>query len=160
MKDTDMHEVVKPCPVCGKKMIRRTLPEILLSNPPVVQYQWWCGNDGYQGDVERERDTSAEDRAFNQWRDANTDDTLYLYFLDQGHYSELIATGTDARLLQEQAKAYLRARYGETDVWAFENNIQLVHPNSPNPAGGGHYTDTLISSYPDLHKQAAEGKAR
>jgi len=35
--------MIKICPNCGKKMIKRYEDYILLTNPPQHPWFWWCG---------------------------------------------------------------------------------------------------------------------
>ena len=41
----------KPCQ-CGKKMIKRARSTMLMSCPPKVQMEWWCGGCGAEEKAE------------------------------------------------------------------------------------------------------------
>jgi hypothetical protein len=83
----------------------------------------------------------------------------YLYMLEDGHYLPPVGKSDSAEDLMVLAKRLLCKRYGTVKVWTYENDRQLVHPNSPTPKGAGHPVDALISTHRDLYqKNKAEEK--
>jgi hypothetical protein len=59
----------KPCPQCGKKMIKR-YNRILPSYPPLYPWEWWCGC-GHVEEGGCERGSTLEEQSMSLWKAAN-----------------------------------------------------------------------------------------
>lgn len=59
----------KPCPQCGKRMIKESTGTVLASNPPQYPMMWWCAC-GHREDAETVRGTTETDRRRARWEAA------------------------------------------------------------------------------------------
>ena len=56
----------KPCPACGKKMIRRNANYVLCTYPPIQPWDWWCAC-GHTEKGGEERGKTNEEILREQW---------------------------------------------------------------------------------------------
>lgn len=59
------------CEQCGYKMLKRKTGRIRPVKPPQYQYQWWCGEHGWQGEKFFENSSHPDDIAKMRWRVLN-----------------------------------------------------------------------------------------
>jgi hypothetical protein len=65
-----MSEQTKPCPVCGKKMIRKYRHYIMATYPASHPWDWWCGC-GHKEEGGIERGITPDEALRIQWEEAN-----------------------------------------------------------------------------------------
>lgn len=65
-----MAQETKPCPHCGKTMIRTPTGAVLTSYPPQTPMMWWCAC-GHTEDAGVERGKTIQERRLEEWQRAN-----------------------------------------------------------------------------------------
>lgn len=59
------------CPNCGAKMVKEESSEVLMTNPPIYQWRWWCGC-GYVGEWQHRRGAGGgSDTPRRDWEQLN-----------------------------------------------------------------------------------------